>query len=132
MEEVLLDEIDRDIHPTNINSEGYARSGSDKVHVVVMKRVLGREIKPGFVIDHINRNKLDNRRNNLREVTSRVNSLNKSKSREFFGSTFLKHRNKWQAQIKINGKQTYLGVFNLESEACECYLKKVKELDLQS
>ena len=46
---------------------GYARYGRDRLHQVVLGR------KSGFVIDHINRDKLDNRRENLRHLTPSQN-----------------------------------------------------------
>lgn len=128
----LIDSIDLDLitgKNVNLNSEGYARICKEKLHRLVIVRALGRPIKAGFMVDHINRNKLDNRRENLREVSCLENNINKDrKGRKSFGSTYLKSRGKWQAQIKINGKQTYLGVFNTEEQAQECYLKKAKEL----
>lgn len=117
----------------NICSDGYARIGSVRLHRLVMERILSRPIKKGFVVDHINRNRLDNRRENLREVTVLKNNLNKDlskSSRKCYGSTFLKKRNKWQAQIKINNKQTYLGVFDTEEQAQACYLEKARELGM--
>lgn len=128
-----IDEIDSDLldgRSINLNSDGYARIGNKRLNRLIMERVLGRKIKHGFVVDHINRKKLDNRRSNLREVTVLENCINKNRiERRYFGSTFLKARNKWQAQIKINGKQRYLGIFKTEKEACECYIKKVSELN---
>lgn len=106
-----IDKIDIDLligRKINLNSEGYARIGTNKLHRLILERVLGRNIMDGFMVDHINRDKLDNRRKNLREVSCLLNNINKDrKGRKCFGSTFLKARNKWQAQIKINGKQTF-------------------------
>ena len=45
-----------------------------------MHKLLIQDIQKGYVIDHINRNKLDNRRNNLRICTQKQNSYNTSKS----------------------------------------------------
>jgi hypothetical protein len=56
------------------NGKGRARIGQCQLH----QFVLGRAPKP-LVTDHINGNKLDNRRENLRFVTQRVNCLNTSK-----------------------------------------------------
>ena len=118
----------------NLNSEGYARIGNKKLHQIILEIKLNRKIKKGLVVDHINRNRLDNRKINLREVSIRINSINKTPSikynRNHCGCTFLKSRNKWQSQIKINGKQTYLGIFNSEKEASDCYYKKLKEMNL--
>lgn len=72
-------------------------------------------------VDHINGNRSDNRIKNLRSVTKRENSLNRGlNSNNTSGHTgviWLKHRHKWQAKIKIHGKQISLGHYQDKSEA---------------
>ena len=66
-------------------------------------------------IDHINRNKADNRILNLREVTHSENQKNqKMNSKNTSGFTGVyKHRNgKWVAQIQVGGKSINLGYFH--------------------
>jgi hypothetical protein len=70
------------------------------------------------IIDHINRNKTDNRLENLRIVTTQQNGFN----REAKGYTFDKKNKKWRAHICINRKLIYLGLFNTEEEARQAYL----------
>ncbi len=64
------------------------------------------------IIDHINKNPLDNRRNNLRiadlslnRINSKTNSNNTS---GFRGVLYRKDSKKWEANIRINGKKIYL------------------------
>ena len=71
------------------------------------------------VLDHINRNRLDNRINNLRSITNQENKFN-TKSK---GISFLKERNKWISRITKNKKTIHLGYFNTEEEARNEYLK---------
>jgi len=78
------------------------------LHRLVMSDPKGQEI------DHINRDKLDNRKENLRFVSKSQNGMNKNGIR---GVT--KFRNKWRARIKINRKETYLGVFDTYEEALQ-------------
>jgi len=59
------------------------------------KFVLGSAPKP-LVTDHINRNKLDNRRENLRFVNRRINNLNSSKKK-----WIIRHQNKWRVRFHI-------------------------------
>jgi hypothetical protein len=61
-------------------------------------------------IDHINRDKADNRLANLRQVTRSENCQNKDPAK-LPGITWHKATSKWQARIKINQKLIHLGVF---------------------
>ena len=76
----------------------------------------------GLVVDHINHDTYDNRKENLRICTPKENSHNRSKQ----GGVH-RHRDKWKATISINGKRTYLGVYNTYEEA----LKVRKEAEKQ-
>ena len=74
---------------------------------------------PSHQIDHINRNRSDNRFCNLRPVTSAENMQNTTdrtnNTSGHRGVTWHKQRQKWQAQISVNNKHKYLGLFdNLE------------------
>lgn len=104
-------------------SGGYATanvqdSGKHKVvkfHQVVMGQ------RKGCVIDHINRNPLDNRKENLRFVTPRVNQINKGLSDKnksgYAGVSWRKDSNRWRAQITVNGKAIGLGCFESLDDA---------------
>lgn len=83
-----------------------------------------------LLVDHINGEPLDNRRANLRLVTSRENSQNRHHERtsEYPGVFLQKNRQKWQASIQINGKIRHLGYFRSEKEAAETYQKAANEL----
>ena len=65
-----------------------------------------------LVVDHINHDTFDNRKANLRICTQKENAHNKRE-----GSGVHRHRNKWKAIISINGKKTYLGVYETYEEA---------------
>ena len=72
-------------------------------------------------IDHINRVKTDNRIENLRPCTSTQNKGNigllRTNSTGIRGVSRNSRSGKYHAQIKINGKQTYLGRFDTLEEA---------------
>ena len=72
-------------------------------------------------VDHINGNKLDNRRCNLRIVTNQQNQFNQKNdgrgSNNRKGVSYRKDRNKWRAYITVDNKQINLGYFNTEEEA---------------
>ena len=82
---------------------------------------------PVQMIDHIDGNPLNNRINNLRDVSSRVNLQNQRKAKPsnktaFLGVSFRKDTGKFQARININGKKVCLGCFTTPEEAHAAYL----------
>ena len=83
-------------------------------------------------IDHININPTDNRIENLRIVNHSENcrNINKRKncSSKYKGVSWKKSNSKWGAQIRIDGKKKYLGLFDNEQEAAEAYKKKYDEI----
>lgn len=82
--------------------------------------------------DHRNHNTLDNHRSNLRICTNAQNAMNKNGYKNhtsiFKGVSWYKATKQWQAQIKFNQKNIYLGYFNLEIDAAKAYNQKAKEL----
>ena len=86
----------------------------------------------GMDIDHINGNPLDNRKSNLRICTRAENMRNrgaqKNNTSGYKGVGWCKHRKKWHAQIKHNGKQIYIGRYKDKEEAARAYDAKAKEL----
>ena len=84
------------------------------------------------MLDHINRNRDDNRLENLREVNSKQNNQNraahKGNSSGYKGVSFRKANNKYFASIKVDGKSRYIGYFNTAEEAKEAYDKVAKEI----
>lgn len=89
-------------------------------------------LPPGSkIVDHINHNGLDNRKENLRICTYQENSRNqKSKvgSSKYKGVSFHKTQNKFFAYIRHNGKLMYLGRFDTQEMAAITYNAKAKEL----
>ena len=74
-------------------------------------------------IDHINGIKNDNRLCNLRSVTNQENTFNNKAK----GYCWDKSRNKFSAQIKLNGKKIHLGRFDNEEDASNAY-KEAKKI----
>jgi hypothetical protein len=76
-------------------------------------------------IDHVNRDKLDNRICNLREANKSENSQNKSlpqsnNTHGFLGVT--RDSGRWAARITTNGKTKYIGLFDTPEIAHAAYL----------
>jgi len=85
----------------------------------------------GFVVDHIDRNGLNNKRSNLRICTPRQNSYNrigKETPSKYKGVRWKKSRNRWVAQIKHYNKAMQVGSFDNQIDAAKAYDKKAKEL----
>lgn len=76
-------------------------------------------------VDHINGDKLDNRKSNLRPATRGQNLHSRPKlitnSSGFKGVFFEKSCSKWRAQIHCKGKKFHCGVFKTAEEAARAY-----------
>jgi len=94
-------------------------------------------VKPsvGNVVDHINHDKLDNRRSNLRECTQKQNMHNGrgvAGTSRYKGVSYKPGRRKpWRARLYINGEQLILGDFYTEEEAAYAYNLKATEVNGQ-
>lgn len=106
------------------SSDGYRQvsiKGKDcRVHRVVMLMCYGF-YGEGLDVDHINHVRDDNRLVNLRFVTREENQRNQSLSSKsttgVTGVSFLKAGKKYIAQIMVNRKLIYLGIFETLEEA---------------
>ena len=111
----------------SIGRHGYVTSGAGKGQILLHRLILGA--KSGEYVDHINRNKLDNRKSNLRICSSQENAINREKqsntSAKYKGVCQLKN-NKWQAQIHFNHKAIYL--FDTEEEAAKAYDNAARDM----
>lgn len=109
--------------------EGNYEKGTRKM--IYMHRLI-MKTPDGFDTDHINGNKLDNRKENLRIVTRQLNNANariaKNNKLKFKGIWFSKRLNKYTASIGFNYKIIHLGCFTSAIEAAKAYDAKAKEL----
>lgn len=80
-------------------------------------------------LDHIDRNRQNNKIENLRAATNTTNQHNASTRKDnTSGCTGVHKKNgKWQARIASFGKRIHLGVFELKQDAINAY-KKAKEI----
>jgi hypothetical protein len=118
----------------SVNSKGYNivflyKGGARKpmhVHRIVAKLFVTNEDRATRnEVDHINNNRRDNRASNLRWVSRSENSHNtsshKGSTSRYLGVSWVNARNKWQAQIYLNGTNKFLGRFTCEHEAARAY-----------
>jgi hypothetical protein len=93
-----------------------------RVHRIVFAMHYGLE---PVAIDHVNRNKQDNRPENLRPATQSENAGNTwgfaHNTSGIKGVSRNTRSGMWHAQIKINGKQTYLGRYATKEQAQVAY-----------
>lgn len=129
---ILIDEIDLPVfqrYKWHING-GYVTHTqhfypSERTKQIRLHRlILGA--KDEEVCDHINRNRLDNRRSNLRLCSVAQNNFNRIKKDNTSGQKgvhFSKSCNKWMARIAANNTRHYLGVFDTKDLAIAAYKK---------
>lgn len=113
-----------------LGSHGYPMANVDGklrcLHSVILS------IRKPLVADHINRNKLDNRIENLRVVSRGDNSANtgvsKNNTSGYKGVVWSTKKGKWIAQTSIGGKRKHLGVFTDPRDGAIAYDKYVKSV----
>lgn len=90
-----------------------------KIHKIVVESFCGEH--KGMSVNHIDGNKLNNFIGNLEIVSVRENCIHRSrmfkKSSKYANITWDKQHQKWRAQVYINGKQNYIGIFECEEKA---------------
>ncbi len=134
----LFSEADSDLSALKWRTDryGYARTNcliggvynpSVYAHRMVLSRILGRSLTRLDICDHLNRTKLDNRRENLRLTDIYGNAQNKKgvKPGHLYGTTLHKC-GRWQAAS--NGK--YLGLYGSREQAGKVAMRyRVRKLN---
>jgi AP2 domain/HNH endonuclease len=120
----------------HFNAQGYAarnvvKSDGKRAPVTMHRMIL--DAQKGIHVDHINGNRLDNRRVNLRLCTSGENLMNTNGQTrrvysKFKGVTWDKNRKKWIAQIQAYGEHKMLGRFGSEEQAAAAYDNAAKNM----
>lgn len=126
---VLLDEEDYQKIPKKgwyliTNRPAKRMRLNDRLKVVYMHRLIIKTT-PDKMIDHINGNKLDNRKCNLRICNNSQNLANHKKYSNnksgFTGVYWNKYRNRWQAGCRKNNVTKYIGLYSSIYEAGMAY-----------
>jgi hypothetical protein len=84
-----------------VSSTCYRKNKTQYLHQFIMGK------KENYLIDHIDRNKSNNKKNNLRYVTRQINAINNNAK----GISYNKNEHKWTAYIIINSIKKHLGYF---------------------
>ena len=114
----------------NKKSAGFYACTHKSYRLLYMHRLI-TDAPAELVVDHIDRNSLNNRRSNLRLCTYQQNIFNqrgrKGTSR-YKGVHWDKQKKAWTACIEKNDKAIKLGFFDDETSAAKAYDKKAGEL----
>lgn|SRR3990167_633540 len=108
-------------------SVGYPETRTSVAEGRKLKRMHSLILKTpkGLMCDHINGNKLDNRKSNLRLCTMMENMRNRNKTSTnksgYKGVYFEEYTGKWKAQIKYGNKNHNLGRFEKLKDAAKAY-----------
>ena len=98
-------------------------------HTVLHRYLIGEDCES---IDHINRNRLDNRLCNLRSCSVLQNNMNRGVSKNnkcgYKGVCFDKSKGRYKASIGINNKKIHIGYYSTAERAYEAYKVKAVEL----
>ena len=92
------------------SENNYAYSRINGKHTTLQRFLT--DCPDGLVVDHINHDTYDNRKENLRVCTQKENSHNRKRQ----GGVY-KHEKKWKATIRVDGKRKYLGIYDTYEEA---------------
>lgn len=113
----------------------YAARGeykNGKQTTLQMHRVLLGLINPKIEGEHIDRNGLNNQRNNLRIANRSQNCSNrpsfKGSSSKYKGVSRFGNTNKWRARIQKDSVSKTIGIFNNEQEAALAYNNEAEKL----
>lgn len=114
-----------------LSNRGAIETHNHKNNYKLLKlhRLMKNIVNPKEIIDHINHNTLDNRKENLRVCDSRENSYNQTITRSnntsgYKGVTWDKTLKKWIAYIHVNYKKLHIGCFENKEDAARAYNEK--------
>lgn len=102
-----------------------------RVHRLVAESFIENKCKNHTIVNHINKNRKDNKIENLEWCSQRENvthgERSKNKTSKYTGVRWVTRDSKWRASIFINNKYINLGTHFNEEEARDSYQKALKE-----
>ena len=99
------------------------------IHKIMAIAFLNHTETDGFIVHHINNDKLDNRLENLKLITSRQNTYTHNAGlSKYRGVSWNKSKAKWISRIWDGTNRIFLGSFKNEIDAHEAYQNKLKTI----
>lgn len=133
-EEIVVDDADFEalnVRKWQVSADGYARRSQRvgprkegrKLPIVMHRLIMGLSFGDGLEVDHINGNRLDNRRANLRVCLKRENARNRPTHRNnrLGVKGVSAHGKKFRSEIQIDKRRIYLGLHETAELAAEFY-----------
>lgn len=134
-EEIKVSDSDKDwvrSQKWHLNYGGYALNQDGKLMArLLIERMTGEVIPEGMQVDHKDRDRLNNTRENLRLATPSQNTVNSTSVGNKTGFRGVRKPNKgkkWEAVITLNQEKIFLGGFDSPEEAAVAYNEKANEL----
>lgn len=137
--------VDYVLVPANTPIASLSRNGYNRICIDKATYLLHRlaycsyhnvEMDSDVILDHIDGNRTNNSKENLRISNASYNCHNRRKSpntsSKYYGVAYFKRDNNWEARIRIptkgRGKKLFLGRYKSEDDAALAYNTKAKEL----
>lgn len=129
---VLIDQADAEWlkgRKLSLGSHGYAQTFWQGHVTVLHRRILGLSVGDRRIGDHVNGDKLDCRRSNLRVVDPSGSSQNVAgRGKSAYRGVHPLRSGRWAARVKFQGRNYILGTFDTELAAAE--VAEAKRIEL--
>lgn len=134
---MYFDECDRwlvEKYAWHVDMKGYARAQTrrdGKIKNISFHKMITPDCPKEKFRDHINRNRLDNRRNNLRFVTAQQNAWNRNPNKNNptgYKGVSIEQGKYFRAHIREGGKKIWIGYFPTAEAAAKAYDKAAKKI----
>ena len=118
------------LHNWTVSGHGYIVSSNKSKTIFLHRYILNLQQGCNIIVDHIDHNKKNNRKSNLRLCTPSENMINKqllqSNKSGYPGIRWENNRHKWYVRICADRKEHFIGRFDSFNDALEARLNAEK------